>query len=687
MSNNVTVTLVTNAANFSQGMKNAQAQLDTFAGKARSAGHSTVSSMQAASASIRLFEGGMTNNIRAVERFISSIPGVSKALQVAFPVVGGLAFAGLIAKLAAAVYKFIQTAKQMPRQIEDAWRGLTDAGQLANDELTKTNDSLRNQIDKLEGKHQNNLAIAIDDARIASDKLADSLQQDYEKVQQLLKANGVGILQGMVTDQARTAPVGGMITYWNQRMADQGHDYNQAVHAYGADSDQAKAAKAALDQIARQYDKNLSDEIEKRSNISKQTGVMGLIHNVGGPVNETANLNDLHAAQTALQQRQDQENLESDNAKLQAQKDKLDAAKAYTDEQKQLASQRVQAMEEELSQRKNVEQMDATDEYAFWEQKLSTLKTSDLAYRAIIEKSGAAYQGAIKEHTDLMKEWADKGMIRPDDLSNVGGGSVASPTSTYQYATDLSKDSDYTKGISEQSKSTAEFLKNLNAGTAIQQANANAIAEASLKMAVAQGAMSKLDAAQVQAQIHTDEYTQALTKLQDALAAVNASTSLTPTEKNAQSTGLQDQISQLNGARAVQIAEDNSAIDMDTVGGSIHEALSRYVQEATDTGAQISAILTNAFNSVNSSLASSLMAKEPSGSEYRKNILNGLSGSARGIGSQLLDSSFKNVEGSALKAFGFGGKAKADGSKANPFYTRSADGSGGIGRASCRERV
>ena len=35
-------------------MKEAQARLDTFAGKAKSAGHGTVSSMQAASASIRL---------------------------------------------------------------------------------------------------------------------------------------------------------------------------------------------------------------------------------------------------------------------------------------------------------------------------------------------------------------------------------------------------------------------------------------------------------------------------------------------------------------------------------------------------------------------------------------------------------------------------------------------------------
>src|ERR1700691_5179569 len=191
MSNQVTIQLVVNQANFSAAMKEAQARLDTFAGKAKSAGHGTVSSMQAASASIRLLEGDISRNVRAVEKFITTIPGVGTALKAAFPVVGALAFAGVVARGIEEVVKFIQTARQMPRQILDAFRSMSDAGQLANDELRKSNDQLSNQISKLEGHTQNNLAIQIDDARIAADKLADSLQNDYTKVQQLLKANAV----------------------------------------------------------------------------------------------------------------------------------------------------------------------------------------------------------------------------------------------------------------------------------------------------------------------------------------------------------------------------------------------------------------------------------------------------------------------------------------------------------------
>ncbi len=59
-------------------MAEAQAQLDKFSGKTKEAGHSTVSSMQAASGAIREMNGNFAQNTRAVERFITTIP-VSEA--------------------------------------------------------------------------------------------------------------------------------------------------------------------------------------------------------------------------------------------------------------------------------------------------------------------------------------------------------------------------------------------------------------------------------------------------------------------------------------------------------------------------------------------------------------------------------------------------------------------------------
>ena len=67
----MSIVLQLNSASYSEAISEAQRKLDGLAGKAKVAGHSTVSSMQAASAAIRELNGDFTNNIRAVERFVT----------------------------------------------------------------------------------------------------------------------------------------------------------------------------------------------------------------------------------------------------------------------------------------------------------------------------------------------------------------------------------------------------------------------------------------------------------------------------------------------------------------------------------------------------------------------------------------------------------------------------------------
>src|ERR1700679_2847231 len=95
----VTVRLNLNKDGYSAGMTAARQQAQALAKAVENVATTTVSEMQAASATIRVLEGGMTGNIRAAERFISTIPGVGAALQVAFPVVGGIALAGVFVRI------------------------------------------------------------------------------------------------------------------------------------------------------------------------------------------------------------------------------------------------------------------------------------------------------------------------------------------------------------------------------------------------------------------------------------------------------------------------------------------------------------------------------------------------------------------------------------------------------------
>jgi hypothetical protein len=239
------IVLSANAASFSAGIAQAQAQLNRLAGTAKAAGHGTVSSMQAASASIRVLEGGMTGNIRAAERFISLIPGVGKALQAAFPLVGAIALAGVFVKIGGEVLRFIENVNKMPTAIQNGFRTLNLSAQSSNDALAVTNDKLQMEIDKLQGKPQNNLKLAIDEARAAADKLATSLDSDNQRVADLLQRNHVSGFAGLIGTMG-TAGTEGAINSYNQKFADIGAQRNIAVH-------QGNPAAVA------QFDKALAD--------------------------------------------------------------------------------------------------------------------------------------------------------------------------------------------------------------------------------------------------------------------------------------------------------------------------------------------------------------------------------------------------------------------------------------------
>src|SRR5258707_1384974 len=130
----VKVILSVEAASYSAALDNANSKMKQFGAAAESTGKHTVNSMQASSAAIRVLEGGMTGNIRAAERFISTIPGVGKALQAAFPLIGGIALAGVFAKITTEAYKFIEAATKVPKALQQGFEALHTSAAISNDE-------------------------------------------------------------------------------------------------------------------------------------------------------------------------------------------------------------------------------------------------------------------------------------------------------------------------------------------------------------------------------------------------------------------------------------------------------------------------------------------------------------------------------------------------------------------------
>ena len=344
MGGSVTVRLNLNSTGYSAEMTKAQRQMQSFASATAAMGHGTVSQMQAASAAIRVLEGGMTGNIRAAERFIATIPGVGKALQAAFPLVGGIALAGVFVRIGEEAAKAIQKVQQAPQVISNSFREMNLSAETTIDTLNLSTAKMQEQIALLSGKRPNTLAEDLAEASLAADKLATSLDNDNRKIAEMLKANGLSALSGFL-GKAGTADVAGSVNYFDQHMSDLGARHQHAVRS----GDTAGAAD-----LQRQLDDMRTAALSyANSQIGQRQQSQG-----PGALNQDANLAVLTGFRNTLVDQGDQEQAEASNKAAAAQLKKLDDAKKYADAQKKQQAELLKVYEDAGKATERVQQAD-----------------------------------------------------------------------------------------------------------------------------------------------------------------------------------------------------------------------------------------------------------------------------------------------------------------------------------------
>ena len=168
-------------------------------------GAHTVTAVQGASAAIREAFGG--SNIRAVERFISTTLGLGPVLQKLFPLVGAAATIGIIVEVGAKAKEVFEKIRDQEVNTAAAFRSLTLSIKTSADELQLANDRLTNDIDKLQGRRENGLKIALDEAVLSADKLGESLEKDLTALQKLLKEHEIGDLKAFMLDKASSSDI------------------------------------------------------------------------------------------------------------------------------------------------------------------------------------------------------------------------------------------------------------------------------------------------------------------------------------------------------------------------------------------------------------------------------------------------------------------------------------------------
>jgi hypothetical protein len=188
-------------------MEKANASVKNFSALAAGMGTHGVTGVQAVSGALRVLEGGITNNLRAAERFTANVLGLGPVLQAAFPVIGALAFGGVVVKVGEEITNFSTRLREAPLASAMAFRTLNEPPKSLNDSLELTNAKLENSIAKLEGRRQNNLKIALLEARDAADKLSDSLAKDLAGLQKVLKENEIGNAYAFFTGTGATTDI------------------------------------------------------------------------------------------------------------------------------------------------------------------------------------------------------------------------------------------------------------------------------------------------------------------------------------------------------------------------------------------------------------------------------------------------------------------------------------------------
>lgn len=390
----ISIDIDAGTAKFLVDMDKSNAKLAEFGKSAQQSGLHVVSSMQASSAAIRLLENPLGNNLRAVERFISMMPGLSGVLKNAFPIVGLVAFGDILIKLGKSAFDFYKKMEEAPQRMATAFNSLNQPLQLTNDELTLANDKLGNAIAKLEGKPQNGALVALDETRVMADRLAESLDRDLDRIQKVMAENK---------------------TPWYQLLTPGTSDADKRAGQLRSQVASDKGNPAAQSQDFQHELQNVQSDLMKALEANAPHSVSGI--NAGSTQGGSATAEVARLREYAAQYQSEIDRIAAEqkqSAQTQV-KDKLEAGKANAEAIKQAgekqASAQRQADEDAIAAMKSDHDVSTAELIAFYE-KRKGVDAGNLEYQhGITDKLGALRQEERKQvegDAKPIQEYAEK---------------------------------------------------------------------------------------------------------------------------------------------------------------------------------------------------------------------------------------------------------------------------------------
>jgi hypothetical protein len=665
----VAITLLLDEKGFTPALEKAGAAGQKFARTMEEGGHRAVSEMQAVSGTLRLVELDFTRNIRAVEKFITMIPGIGAALQVAFPVVGAIAFLGIIAKMGEEIAKNAHDLGQIRNVANDSFSALVEGSRKNADSLRVANDKLEEQIALMEHKPVNNLATTLDEARLRADDLAASLEKDYQAFKKVIEKSQEGTLN-KILGKGVNSDLGNQMTDQLANIRTLGRQIEDAqrnVPHIGTSPTSAENAsyQAAQAKVTELQQKLRAAQDASLSFAASQSKLRNGMVDIGGPIpvgmpgrisyaqangDQGINFDAINAFRDVVGGQEDVSDQQSRNTGDQAQERKDRDAEKQRAAMEKAQALLLKTMQEGMAKQKAMYGVQVADELAYWSARI-----------------GAFARGSEQFHTVQMEQYR----LQAELLEKLQEGKkkyLASSRSTVE-------GNDILAGAQKalQSPQTAEWDRLIAAGKQwnevvakaeeIERKNATAFAETSLAIALAQGSISKLDAAQATAAIHAHDHAEALKLVNQQLAEqiklINEQPDekVTPAEKTAAITRAKqeagNQTASLDGAYARTQAEDAARVNGNTIPGAVKTSLNQMVQSFTDMASSLKEIIPRTIEGLNDDLAKLATGQGRKG-DFQRTL--------KGAGEGLVNTAIKGAEGFGLKALGLGGAVKRDGS-------------------------
>jgi hypothetical protein len=238
----LTVNLEAQTASFSGDLGKAAKDAEAFGQSASAAGKQVDFSMMEARGGMALMGETMGVHIpRHLQTLIAEIPGVGVAFGTLLPIIGAVFAVDLIEK-------WIEKSKAAGRAVDEGFAKSLDKLLTSTDELHVSIEKSKMAIDKLEGKTNNGAALAIAEARVEADKLAESLSTDAERLIKLMEVAAHGkILTGLLGTSGKGQAADVMKGYLDAlaKIPRAAKDYNEQAAQAAVDAHKRAASEIA----------------------------------------------------------------------------------------------------------------------------------------------------------------------------------------------------------------------------------------------------------------------------------------------------------------------------------------------------------------------------------------------------------------------------------------------------------